>query len=157
VPEGRIVLEGLCMPHSPRLIDGTLHVLNSGAGEVLRVDPERRTAEVLARLPGYARGLAARGNFLFAGLSRLRDRHGAGTAPLPVERAGEPLQCGVAVLDRHSGRLLGSLHFTSGPEEISDLALLPGAGRHGILNHTDPTHRTALALPNQGFWAASNF
>jgi hypothetical protein len=62
----------------------------------------------------------------------------------------------VAVLDRQSGRLLGSLHFTSGPEEISDLALLPGAGRHGILSHTDPTHRAALALPDQGFWALSN-
>ena len=37
--------------------------------------------------------------------------------------------------------------------EIADVALLPGAGLHGILNHTDTTHRAALALPEQGFWA----
>lgn len=156
VPDGRIVLDGLCMPHSPRLIDGVLHLLNSGAGEVLRLDPTTGKAQVLASLPGYTRGLAVRGNFLFVGLSRLRDRRGAGATPLPVERDGQPLTCGVAVLDRSSGRLLGSLELTSGAEEIADLALLPGAGRHGILSHTDSTHRAALALPDQGFWSAPN-
>ena len=156
VPEGRVVLGGLCMPHSPRLVGGVLHVLNSGAGEVLRVDPATGTAQVLARVPGYARGLAAMGDFLFVGLSRLRDRKGAGAAPLPVERDGTPLTCGVAVLERASGRLLGTLSFTSGAEEVSDLALLPGPGRHGILSHTDATHRAALALPDQGFWSKTD-
>ena len=154
VPEGRVVLGGLCMPHSPRLIGGALHVLNSGAGEVLRVDPARTEAQVLARLPGYARGFAARGDVLFVGLSRLRDRRGAGAAPLPVERDGATLACGVAALDRASGRVLGMLEVTSGAEEIADIALLPGAGRHGILSHTAATHRAALALPDQGFWAS---
>lgn len=153
VPEGRVVLGGLCMPHSPRLIGGTLHVLNSGAGEVLRVNPDRGEASVLARLPGYTRGLAARGDFLFVGLSRLRDRRGAGTAPLPIEGGGEALACGVAVLERATGRVLGSLYFSNGAEEIADLALLAGPGRHGLLSHTEPTHRAALALPDQGFWA----
>jgi len=153
VPEGRVVLGGLCMPHSPRLWDGALYLLNSGAGEVLRVNPGTGEATVLARLPGYLRGFAAQGDFLFIGLSRLRDRKGAGTEALPVERAGA-LQCGVAVLDRGTGRLLGSLDFISGAEEISDLALLPGPGRHGILHHGDTQHRAALALPpDQGFWA----
>jgi uncharacterized protein (TIGR03032 family) len=155
VPDGRIVLDGLCMPHSPRLIGGVLHVLNSGAGEVLRVDPARGEATVLARLPGYTRGLAVRGNFLFVGLSRLRDRRGAGATPLPVERDGQKLACGVAVLDRESGRVLGSLTVTAGADEIADIAVLPGPGRHGILSHTDTTHRSALALPDQGFWATS--
>ena len=153
VPEGRVVLGGLCMPHSPRLLGDALYLLNSGAGEVLRVHPATGEAQVLARLPGYLRGLAVQGDFLFVGLSRLRDRKGAGAEPLPVERAGVPLECGVAVLDRGSGRLLGNISFTSGAEEISDLALLPGPGRHGILNHTDALHRAALALPDQGFWA----
>ena len=94
VPEGRVVLDGLCMPHSPRLIDGAAYLLNSGAGEVLRLDP-----------------------------------------------AGGPLQCGVFAVERGSGRVLGSLSISSGAEEISDLAVLRGAGRHGILNHTDNTHR----------------
>ncbi len=153
VPEGRVVLGGLCMPHSPRLIGGVLHVLNSGTGEVLRVDPLRGAAEVVARLPGYARGLAAVGDVLFVGLSRLRDRRGAGEARLPVEQAGGPLRCGVVALDRRTGRVLGEIGFSGGVEEVSDLALLPGAGRHGMLNHTDEAHRGGLTLPDAGFWA----
>lgn len=152
VPDGRIVMDGLCMPHSPRLIDEVLHVLNSGTGEVLRADAHGRM-QVLARLPGYVRGLAMHGDVLFVGLSRLRDRHGAGHTSLPVEAAAPGLSCGVVALDRHDGHILGSLDFSGGVDEISDIALLPGAGRHGILNHVDPGHRAALALPEQGFWA----
>lgn len=153
VRDDAVVLGGLCMPHSPRLVGGVLHVLNSGAGEVLRVDPARRTAEALARLPGYVRGLAARGDILFVGLSRLRGRRGAGAEPLPVEAGGAALQCGVVALDRHSGQVLGELRFLAGAEEVSDLALLEGPGLHGILSHADPVHRAALALPEEGYWA----
>lgn len=153
VRDNAVVLGGLCMPHSPRLVDGSLYVLNSGAGEVLAVDPLRGTAEVLARLPGYLRGLAARGDVLFVGLSRLRDRRGAGDEPLPVEAGGTELQCGVMALDRRSGRVLGGLRVLSGPEEVSDIALLSGPGLHGLLNHADPNHRAALALPAEGYWA----
>lgn len=155
VPDGRVVLDGLCMPHSPRLFGGVLYVLNSGAGEVLQVDPKTGTASLLARLPGYTRGLAALGDILFVGLSRLRDRRAAGEAPLPVEVGGGALACGIVALDRHSGRVLGQIDFAESVNEISDIALLPGAGRHGIMNHTDDSHRAALALPDQGFWAAA--
>jgi uncharacterized protein (TIGR03032 family) len=152
VRDDAVVLGGLCMPHSPRLVDGSLYVLNSGAGEVLAVDTPRRTAQVLARLPGYTRGLAVRGDVLFVGLSRLRDRHGAGAEPLPVEAGGADLQCGVMALDRRSGRVLGGLQFLTGAEEVSDLALLEGPGLHGILHPADPMHRAALALPAEGYW-----
>ncbi|ESQ87279.1 hypothetical protein ABAC460_19850 [Asticcacaulis sp. AC460] len=150
VPDGGIVLDGLCMPHSPRLFGGVLHVLNSGAGEVIRVESAGR-ATVLARLSGYTRGLVAQRDILFVGLSRLRDRHGAGRDPLPVE--ADTVSCGVVALEATTGHVLGRLDFAGGIDEISDLAVLSGAGRHGILNHSEPGHRAALALPEQGFWA----
>jgi uncharacterized protein (TIGR03032 family) len=156
VPEGRVVLSGLCMPHSPRLVGEDLMLLNSGAGEVLRLPAGGGTAEVVARLPGFARGFVVRGDLMFIGLSRLRDRHGAGREMLPVEASGAPLSCGVAVLDRRTGRLLGELLLSGSVNEVADIALLDGAGRHGLLSHTDPLHRDALALPDQGFWAAPN-
>jgi uncharacterized protein (TIGR03032 family) len=156
VQDNAVVLGGLSMPHSPQLIHGSLYVLNSGTGEVLLVDPARGTANVLARLPGYLRGLAAWGDVLFVGLSRLRDRHGTGAGPLPVEADGGELQCGVVALDRHSGRVLGGVSLLSGAEEVSDISLLVGPGLHGILSHTDPMHRAALALPTQGYWARTD-
>ncbi|MGA2892712.1 MAG: DUF4915 domain-containing protein [Xanthobacteraceae bacterium] len=49
VPSGKVVLDGLCMPHSPRVFDGQLYVLDSATGRVLRVEPEQRTAQSLVR------------------------------------------------------------------------------------------------------------
>ena len=155
VPDGRVVLDGLCMPHSPRLVGEDLLFLNSGAGEVVRMANAPGEPQVLARLPGYTRGLVAHGDLLFVGLSRLRDRHGAGHQELPVERAGAPLSCGVAVLDRQSGRVLGEIRLSGSVNEVSDLALLDGPGRHGLISHADPLHRDALALPEMGFWSMS--
>lgn len=153
VPDGRVVVDGLCMPHSPRLVGQDLLFLNSGAGEVMRIAGGSGTPEVLARLPAYARGLVVHGDLLFVGLSRLRDRNGAGHQPLPVEQGGTPLSCGVAILDRQSGRILGELRLSGSVNEVSDLALLDGPGRHGMISHADDLHRRALALPEMGFWS----
>ena len=38
VASGEVVCRGLSMPHSPRLHEGQLYVLNSGTGEFGRVD-----------------------------------------------------------------------------------------------------------------------
>lgn len=42
VASGEIVCKGLSMPHSPRLVDGKLWVLNSGTGELGYVDIEKQ-------------------------------------------------------------------------------------------------------------------
>ena len=52
-----IVVRGLSMPHSPRLHNGALWVLNSGAAELWRVDLGSFRHDVVCQLPGYLRGL----------------------------------------------------------------------------------------------------
>ncbi len=37
-PSGRVLADGLCMPHSPRLLDGELYLLEAGTGCLLRID-----------------------------------------------------------------------------------------------------------------------
>ena len=66
-----IVCEGLSMPHSPRLYQNRLWLLNSGSGEFGYVDRERGVFEPVAFCPGYARGLAFLGDFALVGLSKL--------------------------------------------------------------------------------------
>lgn len=70
-----------------------------------------------------------------------------------MEQAGTPLSCGVAVLDRQSGRVLGEMRLSGSVNEVSDLALLDGPGRHGLISHADALHRDALAMPEMGFWS----
>ena len=66
------VLTGLPLPHHPRMFDDGLFMLLSGTGEVVRVDPEARKYETIARLPGFVRGMDRIGQYLFVGLSKIR-------------------------------------------------------------------------------------
>src|SRR3954470_8178464 len=58
VPSGEIVARGLSMPHSPRLHDGRLWLLESGTGRLLLMDDATGRGKTVAELPGFARGLA---------------------------------------------------------------------------------------------------
>ena len=51
VASGEIVASGLSMPHSPRLYDGKLWLLNSGTGEFGTVDPRERRVHAGLLLP----------------------------------------------------------------------------------------------------------
>ena len=73
--DGGVVIDvasGLSMPHSPRLYDGKLWLLNSGTGEFGTVDRASGAFTPVAFCPGYARGLAFAGHHAVIGLSRPR-------------------------------------------------------------------------------------
>lgn len=147
---GEVLLEGLAMPHSPRVIGETLYVLNSAACELLVVDPKRRTSEVVARLPGFARGLAVAGDYLFVGLSQLRHDHRV-FGGLPIARAPD-LYCGILCLHLPTGRIAGELRYLRTCKEIYDVQVLPGVRRPGILSPADDVHRRALVAPGLALW-----
>lgn len=123
VPSGEVVARGLAMPHSPRLFEGQLFVLDSGMGRLVTLDPNRGSVETVAELPGYARGLAIHHGVAFVGLSQIRETSTFGG--LPIEQRREELKCGVAVVELATGQVGGMLDFQSGVEEIFDVAVLP--------------------------------
>ncbi len=114
------LVQGLTRPHSARLHDGALWVDNSGYGEVWRADIDTGAAEVVARLPGWTRGLAFYEGLAFVGTSRVIPRFAQYAPGLDVERS----QCGLHILDRHSGAVRGSLHWPYG-NQIFNIVWLP--------------------------------
>lgn len=124
VESGEIVSRGMAMPHSPRLHDGTLYVLDSGRGALCTVDLASGNRTVVTTFPGYCRGLSFYGPFAFVGLSRIRETAVFGGVPIAENR--ESLKCGLAVVDLRSGRSIASFEFAEGVEEIFDVKLLPG-------------------------------
>ncbi len=67
-----VVARGFAMPHSPRVHEGRIWVLDSGRGQLVTVHPQTGTWDVVASFEGYTRGLAFLGDFAFVGLSRIR-------------------------------------------------------------------------------------
>ena len=150
VPTNEVVLRGLAMPHSPRWHGGALWVLNSGAGELLRVDPAGGRADVVCALPAYLRGLAFAGPFAVVGLCQIRERHIFGG--LPVQERHAELLAGVAVIDLRSGRRVGLLEFTSGCQEVYDVAVLPGVRRPMLVGRDKEASRQAVTAPGFSYW-----
>jgi protein O-GlcNAc transferase len=125
VPTGRVVARGLCMPHSPRVVDGRLWVLNSGLGQLAQVDRQTGQYRAVADLPGYTRGLSFAGGLAFVGLSRIRETNIFGG--LPIGNDLEALKCGVGVVELATGRTLATLQFLSGVEEIFAVECIQGS------------------------------
>lgn len=128
VATGAAVATGLSMPHSPRLYDGRLWVLNSGQGELCVIDPADGRVTPVAFCPGYARGLAFVGRYAVIGLSR--PRHNQTFAGLPLEeklntRDAAP-RSGLIIVDIDSGTIVEWLRFEHTIDELYDVAVLPG-------------------------------
>ena len=122
VSSGEIVLDGLPMPHSPRVYDGKLYLLLSGTGELVRAEPETGGYEVVAQLPGFVRGMARCGDYLFVGLSKLRTSSSP-FAALPI--SDQALFSGIVAVSLSEGRVVDHLRYETGVEEIYDVQVLP--------------------------------
>jgi uncharacterized protein (TIGR03032 family) len=122
VPSGRVVAEGLSLPHSPRVADGRVFFLHSGQGRLESVHPATGEVAAVAELPGVARGLALHGGFAFVGLSKARPSLEG--VPIVADRAR--LKCGLCVVDLRSGKPAAHLEFHTGVEEVFDVQVLPG-------------------------------
>ena len=123
VPSGEIVLEGLPMPHSPRVYDGKLYLLLSATGELVCAEPETGGYEVVTQLPGFVRGMARCGDYLFVGLSKLR-KTSSTFAALPISE--DALFSGIVVVSLAEGRIVEYLKYETGVEEIYDVQVLTG-------------------------------
>jgi uncharacterized protein (TIGR03032 family) len=127
VASGEVVAGGLSMPHSPRLHDGRLWLLNSGTGEFGWIDTASGRFEPVAFCPGYARGLAFCGRRAVIGLSRPRNMTFEGLALQDrLEAKDTEPRCGLIVVDLDSGRTVEWLRFTDPIAELYDVAVLPG-------------------------------
>ena len=128
VVSNEVLLRGLSMPHSPRIHDGRLWLLNSGAGEFGFFDPANKAFQPIAFCPGYARGLAFIGHYALIGLSLARENRTFQGLPLDAalaKRGAEP-RCGLLVIDTRSGDTVGWVRIEGIVRELFDVAVLPG-------------------------------
>src|SRR5438445_571425 len=145
VPTGEVVACGLSMPHSPRLHDGRLWLLESGTGQLVLVDPASGRRQTVAALPGFARGLALCGPYAFVGLSKIRATSAMDGVPLAEQR--DQLQCGVAVVDLRSGQNIALLEFQTAVEETFDVQRLTGLRFPEVVGFQKETLQHTFVVP----------
>ncbi len=150
VVNNNVVLDKLCLPHSPRWHDGRLWLLNSGAGEILSCDTSTGAKDVVAVLPGYLRGMALVGNHAFVGMSMLRNE--SDFVGLPLHARHSELYCGICAIDVSSGRVVGSIRFVAGCTEVFDVQFVPGFRKMMVLNSENDESRQAYTTKKVSFW-----
>jgi uncharacterized protein (TIGR03032 family) len=148
VADGEIVAEGLSMPHSPRLHDGRLWLINSGTGEFGHVDLNSGRFEPVAFLPGFARGLTFIGGHAVIGLSQARENRTFSGLALDDElkaRDAAP-RCGLAVIDLASGDMVHWLRIEGVVQELYDVVALPGATRPAAIGFKADAIKHMIAI-----------
>jgi uncharacterized protein (TIGR03032 family) len=140
------------MPHSPRVYQDQLWLLNSGTGFLGRVDRSAGRFEPVAFCPGYLRGLAFVGHYAVVGLSGPRHNKTFQGLDLDDElarRKAEP-RCGLHVIDLRSGDAVHWLRIEGVVQELYDVVVLPGVSRPSALGlRTDEIRRT-LSMDEPG-------
>lgn len=130
VESDEIIAKGLSMPHSPRLHDGKLWLLNSGTGWLGTVDQQSGVFEPVTFCPGFLRGLSLHGKYAIVGTSLPRN---VGFVGLDLDeslkqRDTDP-RCSVLIINIETGDIVHWLTFESHITELYDVAFLPGIKR----------------------------
>lgn len=127
VHSGDIVTDGLSMPHSPRLHEGRLWLLNSGHGEFGYVEPETGRFNPIAFCPGYARGLSIVDRYAVIGLSKPREKKTFSGLPLDdaLSKRGVDARCGLIVVDLKTGDTVEWVRIEGVVSELYDVVFLP--------------------------------
>lgn len=141
VQSDAVITRGLAMPHSPRIHDGRLWVLDSGTGSLVTVDRANGNREVVETVPGYTRGLALHGQFAFVGLSKIRETSVFGD--LPISGHHDELRCGIAIVDLNSGRTVATFQFHTGVEEIFAVEVIAGPRHPALFGPTEDSDEAA--------------
>jgi uncharacterized protein (TIGR03032 family) len=151
IATGEAVLRGLSMPHSPRVHDGRLWLLNSGTGELGYLDRAAGKFTAVAFCPGYARGLAFVGPYAVVGLSLPRDNRTFQGLPLDQALAsrGAVARCGLLVIDTRTGDTVEWLRIEGVVCELFDVAVLPGIRNPAAIGFMTDEIRRVISIDDE--------
>tara|TARA_R110000824_G_scaffold118960_14_gene272192 strand:- start:325394 stop:326410 length:1017 start_codon:yes stop_codon:yes gene_type:complete len=149
VASNEFVTQNLSMPHSPRVHNGKLWVLDSGRGNLCTVNENDGSLEVVAFLPGFMRGLSFHGHFAFVGLSLPRDGNFSGLEldDAMAKRDAEPW-CGVQIIDTRTGDVVQWMRFDGDIRELFDVFTLPGVQCPMATGLMEPNIQSQITIEN---------
>lgn len=126
VSSNEVVADGLSMPHSPRIFDGQLWILQAGTGEFGKIDIHSGNFEPVCFCPGFVRGLNFIGNYAVIGMSKPRENRTFNGLALNerMELEGIQPKCALYIVNLKTGDIEHMLEMEN-IEELYDVAILP--------------------------------
>lgn len=150
VNTNEVLARELGMPHSPRIYDGELYVLQTAKGEVSRIDRKTGAVTTVCHIGGFVRGMAKHGDYLFVGMSKLR-KNSSTFGKLSFAKGAD--RAGIMVIHLPTGAKVGELTYQSSVDEIYDVHVLAGKRRVNVMNTATEDHLAGLSTPETTYWA----
>jgi uncharacterized protein (TIGR03032 family) len=127
VETSRIVTDQLSMPHSPRVAGAALYALDSGRGQIIRIDPATGAKTDIAFCPGFLRGLAIHGGHAIVTVSKARNGtfNGLRLDSEMKSRDADPW-CGIMIVNLTNGDIVEWIKLDGHITELFDVAAMPG-------------------------------
>jgi uncharacterized protein (TIGR03032 family) len=144
-----IVAYDLKMPHSPRIYNDKIYLLEAAAGSLVTVDPRNGQVNTLFQKDGFARGLCKYEDYLFVGYSKIR-KNSSSFGKLKF--SDQANHCGISIIHEPTGALVGELQYVTSVDEIYDIQIIPHCNRPNVLNPHGETSLSALLTPNSSYW-----
>lgn len=148
VQNDTVLTDQLSMPHSPRVHDGALWALDSGRGNLIRVDRQTGASEVVAFCPGFLRGLSFHGRFALVTVSLPRHEatfSGLQLADTLAAKDADPW-CGVCIIDTLTGDTVEWIRLEGAITELFDIAVIPGVACPMAIGVDSPEMRTMVTF-----------
>jgi uncharacterized protein (TIGR03032 family) len=145
-----IIIDKLPMPHSPTFYRNELYMLLSASGEVIKVNILNKSFEVIKKLDGFCRGMDIYGDYMFIGMSKLRENSSTFSKLSFANKAGT---AGIKIIHLPTKAYVGEISFQTSVDEIYEVKILANTIRPNILNTINPVYKQALAIPGATFWA----
>jgi uncharacterized protein (TIGR03032 family) len=148
IETGDIVCSGLSMPHSPRWHDGALWVLNSGRGELGRVNLATGSFDPVCFCPGYLRGLAFIDRFALVGLSKPRENRTFAGLPLDaaLHERNIAARCSLYVVDTRTGDIAHSVGIEGVVTELYDVTVIPDAKQPSMIGLNSEEQKRTISI-----------
>jgi uncharacterized protein (TIGR03032 family) len=148
VQTNKVICEGLSMPHSPRIHNGKLYVLDSGTGRLGTVEQDSNEMgrfEEVTFCPGFVRGLSFHGDYAFVGLSKPRYERFEGLAlDEKLKEADSEPWCGIQIIDLKTKTVAAWFRIDGAVQEMFDVNVVPDVMCGMSLGFHDQYIRTTI-------------
>lgn len=149
VPSGKVLIDGLSMPHSPIKVGDKIYLLESGTGDLISWDTKTQKTDVVYSFGKFVRGMCFHGGLLYIGFSKIRQ---SSKSFNKLDVSEKSHKAGFLIFNLDYKTVVGELDYFDTVEEIYDIKIVKGLNKPLIVNRLDEKYNDVITFPGNVFW-----